>query len=333
MLELGAGLAEAGLRAAPDGVTLGFERGRWVVGKAPADRFGALAGAGFSRAGAGTAFRTDGTLASFAADTPRITDRGLLVEEARTNLFLNSAAPAGQTVSLAVGTYCLSAWGAAGSVSATAGTAVGSGWGAVSATPGGAVRTLTITTAGTVVLTVSGAPERVQLELGAFPTRPIVTAGAAATRGLDLPSLAVSIPPGADFAILYEIAVERDIAAGRIVFDLTDGRVANRVRVAFQPTLALQHIVAVGGAVTVVSGAERTAPRTIRGALSRTGTSWRSVLDGVVLAETTLAAMPTLTGLSIGSAVTAAAPLNDTIRQLIIRPGTVDAAWLEAWTQ
>ncbi|KQS54029.1 hypothetical protein ASG17_13865 [Brevundimonas sp. Leaf363] len=329
MLELGVGLAEAGLRAAPDGWVLGFERGRWFSGRKAGD----ARGASVSRAGAGTAFRADGTLAIFAADAARITDRGLLVEEARTNLLLNSAAPAGQTVTLAAGTYALSAWGAAGQVAAAAGTAVGSGWGAAAATPTGGVRTLTITTSGTVVLTVAGGPERAQLELGTFPSRPIVTGSAAATRGVDLATAAVSVPAGQDFAVLYEIALERDAGAGRVIFDLTDGTAANKVRAVIQSSGALQHVVSLANVTTTLSATTRTASRTVKGAVARTGTSWLSVLDGVSVGSAALGVLPVLTGLAIGASVTGGAPLNDTVRQLIMRPGAADGAWLEAWTR
>lgn len=96
---------------------------------------------------------------------------GWLSCPARTNYALNSAAPATQTVaSLAIGTYTLWQEGT-GSVVATAGTAVGTFGTASNGTPA----TLTITTAGTVVLTVSGTNTWLQLELGAFKTNRIAT--------------------------------------------------------------------------------------------------------------------------------------------------------------
>ena len=49
-----------------------------------------LPGWSFSRSGAGTALDSAGNVISFATGVPRITDRGLLVEEARTNLCLRS---------------------------------------------------------------------------------------------------------------------------------------------------------------------------------------------------------------------------------------------------
>lgn len=107
---------------------------------------------------------------------------GLLIEEARTNQLLNSAAPATQTTgSLATGTYILWVNGS-GSATMSAGTATGCGTGA--ATNGTPV-TVVITIAGTCVVTIAGSLNFEQLELGVFGTSGIVTAGATATRAAD----------------------------------------------------------------------------------------------------------------------------------------------------
>jgi hypothetical protein len=52
---------------------------------------GGLYGWSFARTGSGLADNTSGTYTSFASNVPRITDKGLLVEEARTNVVTNSA--------------------------------------------------------------------------------------------------------------------------------------------------------------------------------------------------------------------------------------------------
>lgn len=160
-----------------------------------------------------------------------------------------------------------------------------------------------------------------------------MTGAAAATRGVDLAAMAVSIAPGEDFAILYELALERDTGAGRVIFDLSDGTAVNKARAVIQSSGALQHVVSLANVTTTLSAETRTASRTVKGAIARTGTGWLSVLDGVSLGGATLGALPTLTGLAIGTSVTGGAALNDTIRQLIIWRGTADVAWLEAWTR
>lgn len=108
---------------------------------------------------------------------------GLLIEEARTNQLLNSTVPATQTTgSLANGAYTLWVNGS-GSAQMSLGTGVGCGVGA--ATNGTPVN-FTISTPGTCIVTVTGSLNAFQLELGAFGTSLIVTAGATATRAADL---------------------------------------------------------------------------------------------------------------------------------------------------
>ena len=123
---------------------------------------------------------------------------GWLCEPVRTNYALNSTTPATHTTgSLAIGTYTLWQEGT-GSFVATAGTAVGTFGTASNGTPA----TITITTAGTVVLTASGTNTWVQLELGAFKTSRIPTTTATATRAATIASFptAGKIPVN-DFAI------------------------------------------------------------------------------------------------------------------------------------
>lgn len=107
---------------------------------------------------------------------------GLLCFESRTNLFLNSTAPATQTITLsATGNYTLWVNGS-GSAAIAAGTATITGAG--TATNGSPV-TINCTATGTVTVTVTGSLNFAQLEAGAAGTSGIVTAGASATRAAD----------------------------------------------------------------------------------------------------------------------------------------------------
>ena len=72
---------------------LDFVQGRHRRGSESVAVFTALSGTGFSRTGAGTALTTAGALASFATGLPRITDRGMLLEGAATNLILQGRSP------------------------------------------------------------------------------------------------------------------------------------------------------------------------------------------------------------------------------------------------
>lgn len=151
---------------------------------------------GFARSSPAWSWGSDGTLVEAAPDTPRIgRDRatgavlGYLVEEARTNLLLDSATPATQTVAVADGTvYTLSVFGA--------GSAALSGAGSGTASEGAPV---TFTATGTgVTVTVTGALAVFQLEAGDAPTSPIVTGAAPVTRAADRMHVAKSLLPGVE---------------------------------------------------------------------------------------------------------------------------------------
>jgi len=139
----------------------------------------------FTRATAGNAQNADGSWVAFTSGQPRITTRGLCIEEARTNLFLNSSAPVTQAVTLATGTYQVTVWGSTGSVTTSAGTATATGYGAISASTFGTSQAIVVTVGGTITVTVAGSPLYVQVELGTMPSTHILTAGASATRNMD----------------------------------------------------------------------------------------------------------------------------------------------------
>jgi hypothetical protein len=143
----------------------------------------------FARATTATYHDATGALQVAAIDQPRIDHgrgtgliRGLLVENTRTNLLLNAATPATQTVSVTAALHALSFWGA--------GTITLSGAHSASLTgPGGDARAVLVFTpaAGALTLTVSGSVQMAQLEAGNCATSFISTAGAPATRLADRP--------------------------------------------------------------------------------------------------------------------------------------------------
>jgi hypothetical protein len=142
----------------------------------------------FTRASGATFFDADGVLQTAANDAPRFDhdpvtgeSRGLLIEEARTNLLLNSATLSTQTITVTAVAHTLSFYGTGEVVLSGAHSATVTGTGAFP------TRTsLTFTpSAGSLTLTVTGAVEYAQLEAGAFPTSYIPTTTAAATRAAD----------------------------------------------------------------------------------------------------------------------------------------------------
>ena len=146
----------------------------------------------FTRASTGTYVGSDGVLQSAVTNEARFDHNpttgeslGLLVEEARTNLLLNSATLSTQSVTVAAAANTLSFYGT-GTVTltgvSTAGPLVGTG-------ANNRVSLTFTPTVGVLVLTVSGSVTNAQLEAGAFATSYIPTTTATATRAADVASI------------------------------------------------------------------------------------------------------------------------------------------------
>jgi len=189
----------------------------------------------FSRASSATFLGSNGLLQTAANNVPRIeydatgAVKGLLIEEARTNLLLNSGTLSTQSVTVANVANTLSFTGT-GTVTlsgvSTAGPLVGTGTGESNRV------SLTFTpTAGTLTLTVSGTVTNAQIEAGSFPTSYIPTTGAAATRARDL----AEIPTSAfgynndKGSISVEFKSNKPSSLDYGAFVLSDGGPTNRI--------------------------------------------------------------------------------------------------------
>ena len=196
----------------------------------------------FARASSGTYTDSAGVLQTAATDVPRFDHNpltgeslGLLVEEQRTNLVLNSATLSTQSVTVAAVAHTLHFTGT-GTVTlsgtSTAGPLVGTGTGEASRV------SLTFTpTAGTLTLTVSGTVTNAQLEAGAtassYIPNPSTTAGA--TRNADVAQIT-----GTNFSSWYRqdegtFFVDfngTSIASGQFprIIELNDGTSSNLIR-------------------------------------------------------------------------------------------------------
>jgi hypothetical protein len=146
----------------------------------------------FTRASSATYVGSDGLIKTATTNEPRFDHNpttgeslGLLVEEARTNLLLNSATLSTQSVTVAAAANTLSFYGT-GTVTltgvSTAGPLVGTG-------ANNRVSLTFTPTVGVLILTVSGSVTNAQLEAGAFPTSYISTTTATVTRAADVASI------------------------------------------------------------------------------------------------------------------------------------------------
>jgi hypothetical protein len=145
----------------------------------------------FTRASTATYFNSAGVMQTAATNAPRWDHdattralRGLLIEEARTNLLLNSATLGTQSVTVSAVAYTLSFYGT-GTI-----TKSGTATGALVGTGVGQRVLQTFTpTAGSLTLTVTGTVSNAQLEAGAFATSYIPVVGAPVTRAADVATM------------------------------------------------------------------------------------------------------------------------------------------------
>lgn len=211
----------------------------------------------FTRAGTATRFNASGALELVAANVARIdydpvtlAVKGFLMEEARTNLLLNSllsgANLSTQSVTVTAVAHTLSFYGT-GTVTltgaSTAGPLVGGG-----AYP--TRSTLTFTpSAGSLTLTVSGTVQFAQLEIGSFASSFIPTAGAAVPRAADAPTLTTASIPGFNALALTMLAEAYGApAANAVLMSISDNTANERHFIHASAGGAAQFSVVDGGA-------------------------------------------------------------------------------------
>lgn len=152
---------------------------------------GLLAGLTFSRASSATIQNPDGTWTTVGSDVRRVENGRLVMEGAQTNLLLNSAALATQSVAVTAQVYTLSFQGTGSVTLSGAATGTLNGTGAANR-----VRLIFTPSAGTLTLTVTGSVTFAMLRTGGAAdegmTSWIPTTGAAATRAADVLALSLA---------------------------------------------------------------------------------------------------------------------------------------------
>ena len=291
----------------------------------------------FTRASNATYIDSAGTLQTAAVDVPRFDHNpttgeslGLLVEEQRTNLLLNTATLSTQSVTVTAVAHTLSFYGS-GTVTlsgaSTAGPAVGTG-----AFP--ARTTLTFTpSAGTLTLTVTGSVTSAQLEAGAFPTSYIPTTTAAATRSADVASIT-----GTNFSSWYRqdegtvLVNAINPALSTTLFSASDGTTNNRIQADTGTNTRIARVVT-GGITQASNSIAYTFGTQQQFALSYVLNSINFANAGTLGTEDTSATIPTVNQLRIGVNPTGATALNGTISRLTYWPQRLPNSTLQSITQ
>ena len=316
------------------GLDLNFAGGVFSLNNTRTASPAAIPGWSFSRTdtnGTATALDLAGNVIQFSTGVPRITNRGILVEEARTNLLLNSATLSTQSVTTTAVAHTLSFYGT-GTVTltgtSTAGPLVGTG----------ASNRVTLTftpTAGTLTLTVTGSVTTAQLEAGAFATSPIITTGAAGTRDMDFPVELLAADASAGFTLVTEGEYTLQQAANdTAVATVASADGAALVGAWRAPSGDAFFQVRTAGIGTAVSYGilARSGARIIRQATAVQAGNYRSAIDGTLGISATTGTPTGLTRVNIGFAFSNGRPMNGYIRRIRVLPYAATDAQLQALT-
>ncbi len=265
----------------------------------------------------------------FVSGAPRITSgQGLLIEEVRTNSLTASTAPATQTCTLAIGTFVLWVNGA-GSCAPTLGTALGTAAGSASQ---GASNTITITTSGTVVFTVTGSLAAFQCEkmsgTVANPSALIATGATAVTRAADI--ITITTPPSfgsGDAYTLYASFAPQSptaFAANQSGAQTDSGANTNRMLIRRQGATGITLFPTAGGSAAFVTPLNTATPQYANTKVAVSLSAFTGALSGANIGKALQVSNPTLpttpTAVHVGAGATATEFLNGYLRRLVLWP-------------
>lgn len=276
-------------------------------------------GSYFNSSGVMTAATTN--VARFDYNPTTLLPRGILIEESRTNLLLNSlvngTSLSTQSVTVTNVAHTLSFYGT-GTVTlsgtSTAGPLVGTG----------ATTKVSLTftpTAGSLTLTVSGTVKWANLEVGSFPTSFIPTAGASVTRAND-----VAVMTSTNFSSWYNATEGTFFAQATRMSNGTDGRTYevndntgdNLIHGRIGSGGVLRQAVITA---TVAQVGQNTANATTAGTQFKQinafkASNFGACLDGGTAVQTLSGTVPAVTQMNIGSGVAFTQPFNGWIAKL-----------------
>ena len=295
----------------------------------------------FTRASSGTYVDSAGVLQTAATDEPRFDHNpstgeslGLLVEEQRTNLLLNSATLSTQSVTVAAAANTLSFYGT-GTVTltgvSTAGPLVGTG-------ANNRVSLTFTPTVGVLILTVSGSVTNAQLEAGAFPTSYIPTTTETVTRAADVASIA-----GSNFSSWYNqtegtVFVEltdSNSSGSRYPYAISDNTVNNRFTLFRTGATSLAYRIVSAGTQTNPGNQTVSLVASIKSALTtKVATDGAiAVLNGALSTPASPTLMPAVDRMYIGAGQSGAEQLSGTIKRITYWPVRLQNNTLQALTQ
>jgi len=255
----------------------------------------------------------------FDYDPVTLAPKGLLIEEQRSNLLLNSATLSTQVVTVAATAHTLSFYGTGTIVlsGASTGTVVGTG-----AYPARATLTFT-PTVGVLTLTVTGSVTMAQLEAGAFATSYIPTVASQVTRAADSASMI-----GNNFARWYnqtegtvygEATALANFTSASVVAEIGDGTLNNRFNISRVGSLnqAVANTV-VGGAV---QASISTFPAFVPTVSSKTSSAikvddFAASSNGGAAVTDTSGSIPNVNQMALGATTTGIARWNGTLARI-----------------
>lgn len=252
--------------------------------------------------------------------------KGLLIEEARTNVLLNSAIPSTQNVTTTAVTYTLSFYGTGTITRSGTSSGVLSGAGLSSRV------SVTFTpTAGTLTLTVSGTVLYAQLEVGAFPTSYIPTTFSAVTRQADVASMT-----GVNFSSWYrqdEGTIFIDAIAGlngSYGLSLFDGTSSNYIVAGRYASTGTAAVVAASGSIQANIGSGALNARV---SLAYRVNDFAVSTNGADVATDTAGNVPVVDRMRIGAALDGSIQINGTIKRITYYPKRLPNQVLQSITQ